>query len=173
MRKVEVRECRVAKRGGWAERARVALNSGFWNGGRRKVIRRKWGGDRSTICCHLRRTLFNHRFHSESSILTTLFGLLFWPILYKDISGAFETPYQLAPLDLGDDSFYQSRREDIEERLDRMTKKGETLKMLREVDERERERGTLAIGVKWAYERVDLEEIVQVSGLPFKPMLLR
>jgi fanconi-associated nuclease 1 len=70
-------------------------------------------------------------------------------------------------LDLGDDSFYQSRRDEIEERLNRMTKKGETLKMLREVDERERERGTMAIGVRWGYERGDLEEIVQVSAAAF------
>jgi Fanconi-associated nuclease 1 len=102
-------------------------------------------------------------FHSESSILTTLFALLFWPILYKDIPGAFETPYQLAPLDLGDDSFYQSRRDDIEDRLERMTRKGEALKMLREADGRERDRGTLGIGVRWDFGREDLEEIVQVS----------
>lgn len=102
-------------------------------------------------------------FHSESSILTTLFGLLFWPILYMDIPGAFETPYQLAPLDLGDDSFYRSRQADIEERLQRMINTAAAIKMLREIDEVERERGTLAIGVNWAYGRQDLEEIITVS----------
>jgi Fanconi-associated nuclease 1 len=101
-------------------------------------------------------------FHSESSILTTLFGLLFWPILYMDIPGAFETPYQLAPLDLGDDSFYRSRQADVEERLQRMTSTSAAIKMLRETDEVERERGTLAIGVNWTYERQDLEEIITV-----------
>lgn len=101
-------------------------------------------------------------FHSESSILTTLFGLLFWPILYMDIPGAFETPYQLAPLDLGDDSFYRSRQADVEERLQRMTNTSAAIKMLREIDEVERERGTLAIGVNWTYERHDLEEIITV-----------
>ncbi len=102
--------------------------------------------------------------HSESTILTTLFGLLFWPILYTHIPGAFETPYQLAPLDLGDDSFYQSRKEAIEERLEKMQKTKVALEMLREVDERERERGTLAIGVRWDFEREDLVEIVKSMG---------
>lgn len=81
-----------------------------------------------------------------------------------DIPGAFETPYQLAPLDLGDDSFYRSRRADIEERLQRMTNTSAAIKMLREIDEVERERGTLAIGVNWAYERQDLEEIITVGA---------
>ncbi|KAJ9093488.1 hypothetical protein QFC19_008347 [Naganishia cerealis] len=103
-------------------------------------------------------------FHSEASILTTLFGLLFWPILYMDIPGAFETPYQLAPLDLGDDSFYRSRQAEIEKRLNEMTNTQTAVKMLRQVDEVERERGTLAIGVNWAYELQDLEEIINCIG---------
>jgi Fanconi-associated nuclease 1 len=40
-------------------------------------------------------------YHSESSILTTLFCLLLWPVLFHPLPGAFETPYQTAPLDLG------------------------------------------------------------------------
>ncbi|KAJ9099893.1 hypothetical protein QFC21_003898 [Naganishia friedmannii] len=103
-------------------------------------------------------------FHSEASILTTLFGLLFWPILYMDIPGAFETPYQLAPLDLGDDSFYRSRQAEIEKRLSEMANTPAAIKMLREVDEVERERGTLAIGVNWVYELQDLEEIISCMG---------
>lgn len=103
-------------------------------------------------------------YHSESSILTTLFGILFWPVLFADIPGAFETPYQLAPLDLGDDSFYWSRRDMIEERLDRMSSTKQTLQMLREVDDAEREKGTLAVGVRWDYPKKDLEEIVQCMG---------
>jgi hypothetical protein len=34
--------------------------------------------------------------------------------------------------------------------------------MLREADGRERDRGTLGIGVRWDFGREDLEEIVQV-----------
>lgn len=103
-------------------------------------------------------------YHSESSILTTLFGILFWPVLFADIPGAFETPYQLAPLDLGDDSFYQSRKELIESRLDRMQNTSQALIMLGEIDDQERPHGTLAIGVRWDYPKKDLEEIVQCMG---------
>lgn len=121
--------------------------------------------------CRLRMSVFvylfpSYSFHSESSILTTLFGLLFWPILYMDIPGAFETPYQLAPLDLGDDSFYRSRQADIEKRLQQMTSTRTAIEMLREIDQVERDRGTLAIGVNWTYGLVDLEEIITVSTLP-------
>lgn len=80
-----------------------------------------------------------------------------------DIPGAFETPYQLAPLDLGDDSFYRSRQAEVEKRLTAMANTQVAIKMLREVDEAERDRGTLAIGVNWAYELQDLEEIITVS----------
>jgi hypothetical protein len=89
-----------------------------------------------------------------------------------DIPGAFETPYQLAPLDLGDDSFYRSRQTDIEQRLQQMTNTSTAIDMLREIDEVERERGTLAIGVNWTYGLVDLEEIITVSMLLSSGFLL-
>jgi Fanconi-associated nuclease 1 len=104
------------------------------------------------------------RFHAEASILTTLFTLLFWPILYLPLSGAFETPYQLAPLDLGSDSFYASRAEAIETRLAAMQKTSECLQMLAEADDRERPKGTLAVGVSWDFSKTDLQEIVQCLG---------
>lgn len=46
-----------------------------------------------------------------------------------------------------------------------MTSTAKAIKMLREIDQVERERGTLAIGVNWTYERADLEEIITVSEL--------
>lgn len=133
-------------------------SNGSWNGGKTKATKGKHYILVEAFVLNL-----GSSFHSESSILTTLFGLLFWPILYMDIPGAFETPYQLAPLDLGDDSFYRSRQADIEERLQRMTNTNAAITMLREIDQVERDRGTLAIGVNWAYERQDLEEIITVS----------
>ena len=44
-------------------------------------------------------------FHAEGSIVTTIFGLLFWDVFFADVPGVFETPYQSAPLDLGEDTF--------------------------------------------------------------------
>ncbi|OCF54335.1 fanconi-associated nuclease 1 [Kwoniella mangroviensis CBS 10435] len=103
-------------------------------------------------------------FHSESSILTTLFSLLMWPILFSPLPGAFETPYQTAPLDLGEDTFAPSRSAAIERRLEEMSSTAAALDMLSEVDERERPRGTWAVGVNWEYSADDLREILECIG---------
>ncbi|OXG11528.1 fanconi-associated nuclease 1 [Cryptococcus neoformans Tu259-1] len=103
-------------------------------------------------------------YHSESSILTTLFTLLIWPVLFHPFPGAFETSYQTAPLDLGEDTFAPSRRKLLEDRLSEISKTKRALELLREVDDRERPRGTWAVGVDWGYEKEDLEEILECLG---------
>jgi Fanconi-associated nuclease 1 len=103
-------------------------------------------------------------FHSEGTILTTLFGLLLWPVLFHALPGAFETPYQTAPLDLGEDTFAPARAELLEQRLQDMCKTKVALQMLRETDARERDRQTWAVGVSWEYGRDDLEEVLQCIG---------
>ncbi|KAK8866168.1 hypothetical protein IAR55_001319 [Kwoniella newhampshirensis] len=103
-------------------------------------------------------------FHSESSILTTLFTLLMWPILFHPLPGAFETPYQTAPLDLGEDTFAPSRLELIEARLEAMNNTNIAIEMLRETDARERPRGTWAVGVNWEYGAEELEELLECLG---------
>src|SRR5271170_5353384 len=59
----------------------------------------------------LTRHLFEYSFHSEGSIVRTLFGLLFFDIIFAPIPGAFETPYQSAPLDIAEDAFYYARKD--------------------------------------------------------------
>lgn len=103
-------------------------------------------------------------FHSEGSIVTTLFALLLWPILFHPLPGAFETPYQTAPLDLGEDTFAPARSALLEERLLAMSKTKTALEMLRETDDRERSRQTWAVGVSWEYGKEDLEEILECLG---------
>lgn len=44
-------------------------------------------------------------YHSEGGIVTTIWGLLMWDVLFAPIDGAFETAYQSEPLDLRTDSF--------------------------------------------------------------------
>ncbi|ORY23374.1 hypothetical protein BCR39DRAFT_583419 [Naematelia encephala] len=103
-------------------------------------------------------------FHSEGSILTTLFALLLWPVLYHPLPGAFETPYQTAPLDLGEDTFAPSRADIFEARLAELCSTTRALELLRETDARERPRGTWAVGVNWEYGAQDLEEILECMG---------
>ncbi|KAI1304853.1 hypothetical protein EDD11_005055 [Mortierella claussenii] len=68
------------------------------------------------------KTLGYKGYHSENSILSTLFGLLFWDILFSPQPGVFETPFQSAPLDLNTDAFFLQRQEMIIERVEKIAK---------------------------------------------------
>jgi Fanconi-associated nuclease 1 len=103
-------------------------------------------------------------FHSEGSILTTLFALLMWPALFSPLPGAFETSYQTAPLDLGEDTFAPARTEQVERLLQQMSNTSAALEMLRETDSRERPRQTWAVGINWDYDARSLQEVLQCIG---------
>ncbi|KAF9927607.1 hypothetical protein FBU30_003029 [Linnemannia zychae] len=62
-------------------------------------------------------TLGYKGYHSENSLLATLFGLLFWDILFSPQPGVFETQFQTEPLDLRTDAFYLQRQEMILDRI--------------------------------------------------------
>lgn len=67
-------------------------------------------------------TLGYKGYHSENSILATLFGLLFWDILFSPQPGVFETSYQTEPLDLRTDAFFLGRQQMIMDCLDCIAK---------------------------------------------------
>lgn len=91
-----------------------------------------------------------------------IFLLLFWSIIFQPVEGAFETSYQIAPLDIGHDSFYFARRAEIDLRLKEI-EDGEGARIAREIDERERKLNTFAIGAAWDLcTREDAVEIIQV-----------
>ncbi|KAK9680338.1 hypothetical protein K7432_015971, partial [Basidiobolus ranarum] len=102
-------------------------------------------------------------YHSESSICTTLFSMLFWDILFASKPGVFDTEYQTEPLDLRSDAFYVGRQEEIETRLMEILK-GDYLHLIQQVDERERPRRTHCVGISWSYETQDLLEIAECIG---------
>ncbi|CAL4137604.1 unnamed protein product [Meganyctiphanes norvegica] len=58
--------------------------------------------------------------HGESIIANSLFGLLFWDIIYASVPDAFRSKDQVAPLDLDTPYFYASRKALIESRLSSM-----------------------------------------------------
>ncbi|RUS18970.1 hypothetical protein BC937DRAFT_88121 [Endogone sp. FLAS-F59071] len=111
-------------------------------------------------------------FHWENGIATTLFGLLFWDILFQPYPGAFETSYQTAPLDLATDSFYFTRCYEINRRLCDISN-GEFGEILKTVDERERERRTWCVGVSWDYEKQDLSEVAECIDGPALAQICR
>ncbi|KAF7315108.1 Fanconi-associated nuclease [Mycena indigotica] len=102
--------------------------------------------------------------HSETQILTTLFGLLFWDIIFAPVAGAFETPWQRGPLDLGEETFKYTREELIKARLSEI-KQGKAAEILKSNDSRYREKKTCCVGVNWKMcSQEDLLEIVECVG---------
>lgn len=85
-------------------------------------------------------------FHSENSIITTLFGLLFWDIIFDDnVPGVFSYPFQIKPLDLGSIYFYHARQELIEARVVDIVS-GKAVEIITRVCDAEREKETRCIG---------------------------
>lgn len=102
------------------------------------------------------------RFHSETRILTTLFGLLFWDIIFADIPGAFETAFQSAPLDMFEDSFFYARKGLIDTRLSEL-REGTAREILQRHDDMYREKKTWCLCVSWdVCSKEDLVEVVEV-----------
>ncbi|RMZ37972.1 hypothetical protein AFCA_001982 [Aspergillus flavus] len=99
-------------------------------------------------------------YHSEGGIVRTLFGYLFYDILFTYVPNVFQTPFQTCPLDLHTDSFYATRASEINHRLVEITN-GESERILRAVHAREAPRQPCAIGIDWTFELDDLVDIVR------------
>ncbi|KAJ5176512.1 uncharacterized protein N7482_002389 [Penicillium canariense] len=99
-------------------------------------------------------------FHSEGGIVRTLFGFLFYDILFTYVPNVFQTAFQTCPLDLHTDVFYPSRASEINHRLVEITN-GDAERIIREIHERESAAQPCAIGIDWSFELDDLVEIVQ------------
>ncbi|RKP26820.1 hypothetical protein SYNPS1DRAFT_21491 [Syncephalis pseudoplumigaleata] len=94
--------------------------------------------------------------HSETSLLTTLFALLFWDVLFAEHEGVFETPEQSAPLDLATDAFYLGgQASDASDASDGAAQSAQPyyLAQLERIDDRERPHLTLCRGVSWDYTK--------------------
>lgn len=99
-------------------------------------------------------------YHSEGGIVRTLFGYLFYDILFTYVPNVFQTPFQTCPLDLHTDVFYPSRASEINHRLVEITN-GDAERIIREVHGREGATQPCAIGIDWSFELDDLVEIAQ------------
>lgn len=100
-------------------------------------------------------------FHDEGGILKMLFALCLWDVIFHapGVTDIFETPYQRAPLDMGQDSFCITRGPFLRERLS-LVAQGGAEALIREVDDRERPTATWALGCRWdAFTQEDLVEV--------------
>jgi len=60
--------------------------------------------------------------HDEGSTVKSLFGLIFWDIIYEHpVPDVFRSPYQRVPLDLWSGEFYRNRKERIDKRLETLS----------------------------------------------------
>lgn len=58
-----------------------------------------------------------HSYYLENTLLSGLFGLALWDIIFSAQQGAFLNPFQRSPKDMFSHKFYLSRRLQIDERL--------------------------------------------------------
>jgi Fanconi-associated nuclease 1 len=59
--------------------------------------------------------------HDEGSAIRSLFGLLFWDVIYEHpVPDVFRSSYQQEPLDLRSGEFYRNRKEGIDKRLENL-----------------------------------------------------
>jgi fanconi-associated nuclease 1 len=98
-------------------------------------------------------------YHSEGGILRTLFGLLFYDILFAYVPNVFQTAYQTCPLDLHTDAFYGARVSEINRRIVEIGN-GEAERLLKQTWKRECERKTCVVGVRW--EEYELEHLLEI-----------
>ncbi|KAI9930124.1 hypothetical protein MW887_011934 [Aspergillus wentii] len=96
----------------------------------------------------------------KGGIVRTLFGYLFFDILFTYVPNVFQTPFQTCPLDLHTDTFYPTRASEINHRLVEITN-GNAEAIIRAIHARESPKQTCAIGIDWSFELDDLVEIVQ------------
>ncbi|KAL3462342.1 hypothetical protein BJX64DRAFT_299581 [Aspergillus heterothallicus] len=97
-------------------------------------------------------------YHSEGGIIRTLFGYLFYDIIFTYVPNVFQTIFQTCPLDLHTDAFYPSRASEINHRLVQITN-GEAATLIRTVYDQHSARQPCAIGIDWSFELKDLVEI--------------
>ncbi|EXJ56772.1 hypothetical protein A1O7_07116 [Cladophialophora yegresii CBS 114405] len=116
----------------------------------------------SMCLSHYRHMLGYKGYHSEGGILRTLFGLLFYDILFFNpyIPNVFQTAYQTCPLDLHTDSFFSARMPEILGRVNQLCN-GEAPDLIKRVWDQEYENRTCIVGVRWdEFDRDDLLELV-------------
>jgi hypothetical protein len=106
--------------------------------------------------------------HTEGGIWLSLFGLLMWDQIFDDrVPHVFQTRFQPCPLDLFTDSFFLSRAESIEKRLNEIhNAAADTLRRM-VLDSWTRNYNRACVGVSWSGAEstaLDLADIATFLG---------
>lgn len=100
-------------------------------------------------------------YHDEGSLLTTIYGLLFWDIIFSDIPFVFQNSFQTHPLDYFTQDFYESRKDSIEKRLN---EESAFLSIIKDRYLKEHPSQTYCIGINWDYHLDDILNICDCLG---------
>ncbi|KAJ2648413.1 hypothetical protein IWW40_003948 [Coemansia sp. RSA 1250] len=126
-----------------------------------------WDGPDGVPCSVEQLALWRYRdlgftgVHSENAMITTLFGLLFWDIIFYPLPGMLDTEYQSQPLDMNSESFYFSRHTIIEQRLAEISDTNCYEQIIPEIYAREH--GSECIGISWDLSCEQLQTVAKVS----------
>lgn len=119
------------------------------------------------MCLSHYRALGYKGYHCEAALIRTLFGYLFYDVLFLYLPNVFQTPYQTCPLDLHSDVFYPARISEVNRRLADI-ENGEAASLVERVWQAEHEKKTCIIGLDWNFDLEDLLEICHA----FPPLAL-
>ena len=62
---------------------------------------------------------FTNGKHAETKVITTIYGILFWDIIFdNEIDNVFVDKFQSSPLDIQTDQFYMNRKQSIDSKLE-------------------------------------------------------
>ncbi|RUS87029.1 hypothetical protein EGW08_005182 [Elysia chlorotica] len=115
---------------------------------------------------HYRTNGFPSGMHAEGSVVSSLFALFFWEILFMSKPDAFHSPYQAMPLDLYTDNFYDRRKLEIDKLFEDLSNKSvEELQAIAEESWMTHE-GVACIGMSWERMRSAdcVKELVACMG---------
>jgi Fanconi-associated nuclease 1 len=99
-------------------------------------------------------------YHSEGGIIRTLFGYLFFDVLFTYVPNVFQTPFQTCPLDLHTDAFFPTRISEINHRLNEISN-GNAGAIIKRIHDEHYERQTCVVGLDWTFDLADLLEIAE------------
>lgn len=99
--------------------------------------------------------------HVENVFVRSLTGLVYWPVIYQDIPGAFTNPFQSGPNDLYLEDFVDVRRAALEQLESELSAPGALQAHIRStIDEKFNVANSL---VSWSmFDVIDVEEMLDV-----------
>ncbi|KAJ2606590.1 hypothetical protein H4R99_000224 [Coemansia sp. RSA 1722] len=126
-----------------------------------------WDGDDGVPCSVEALALWRYKehgyigVHSENALVTTLFALLFWDIIFHPLPGVLDNEYQNRPLDMHSESFYPSRKELIDDRLEEIAQGRFANRLVLNYNSGQ---GTSCVGVSWNLTSEQLLTVAEYLG---------